>query len=311
MLRRLTLAPALGVPRRGWPRRLALAAGLVALAGCGGAPIERSEPEPRLRLVTTAEPSAGPATPAIQPLLPPRAVPQGVIGADDRRPVDSGSWPWSAIGRVNRGIDSGFCTGVLVGADRVVTAAHCVYDRQRRGPVHPADLHFVAGYDRGSFVAHATARRVFLPTADAGSGPFGRPQDGWAVLVLERPLAIPPLGLASAQAASGDGRLVRAGYGQDRAHALSAHFDCRVFGGNAGPGSLSHTCDAVRGDSGSPLLWFATGRAPVVVGITVGTRGSGSGTTGTGIDAGEFRDAVLRSAAVAPPSGSVLAQAAN
>ncbi len=280
---------------------VALAALVAALvAACGGDPVPppAEEPRPRLRLVS-AEPSAGPATPAIQTPVP--AAPRGVIGQDDRRPVDSQEWPWSAIGRINRGVDAGFCTGVLVGPDRVVTAAHCLYDQRRRAMVHPADLHFVAGYDRGSFVAHSTARDVLLPSPSAGSTPFNRPQEGWAVLVLEQRLAIPPVAMAGAYTIGGSGRLVRAGYGQDRAHALSAHFDCRLLAREDGPGSLSHNCDAVRGESGSPLLWFVDGRPPVVIGITLGTRGIGSDARGTGVDAGAFRDAALRSADAGAP----------
>ncbi|HNB27299.1 MAG TPA: peptidase S1, partial [Alphaproteobacteria bacterium] len=45
----------------------------------------------------------------------------GVEGKDDREPVDASVWPWVAIGQVNREI-GGHCTGVLIAANRVLTA---------------------------------------------------------------------------------------------------------------------------------------------------------------------------------------------
>lgn len=48
----------------------------------------------------------------------------GIIGVDNRTPVDSKSLPWSAIGRINRE-SGGFCTGVLIATNKALTAAHC------------------------------------------------------------------------------------------------------------------------------------------------------------------------------------------
>ena len=78
----------------------------------------------------------------------------GIQGDDDRRRIASTDWPWTAIGRVNR-TTGGYCTGALVAPDRVLTAAHCLWDpRQRR--MRPASVfYFIAGYDRGTMAAHA------------------------------------------------------------------------------------------------------------------------------------------------------------
>ena len=49
---------------------------------------------------------------------------------------------------------------------------------------------------------------------------------------------------------------VQAGYSQDKAHVLSVHLGCRVKGFSFGRPILHHLCDAVHGDSGSPVFLF-------------------------------------------------------
>jgi V8-like Glu-specific endopeptidase len=52
---------------------------------------------------------------------------RGVIGSDDRKVVQSKSFPYSTIGRIIwNDADSTYCTGTLVGDRVVLTASHCV-----------------------------------------------------------------------------------------------------------------------------------------------------------------------------------------
>ncbi|MFD1379209.1 trypsin-like serine protease [Fodinicurvata halophila] len=60
----------------------------------------------------------------------------GILGTDNRKPIDSSAWPWSSIGRINR-TAGGFCTGTLIATKFVLTAAHCMYDSATAALLQP------------------------------------------------------------------------------------------------------------------------------------------------------------------------------
>lgn len=91
-----------------------------------------------------------------RPLLP------GIIGSDNRVMLDSIKAPWSALGRVNRA-RGGFCTGTVIAPDRVLTARHCLTARPGNRYLPLSELHFVAGYRRGEFLAHGKVRSIHAP----------------------------------------------------------------------------------------------------------------------------------------------------
>lgn len=189
----------------------------------------------------------------------------GIQGDDDRRRIASTDWPWTAIGRVNR-TTGGYCTGALVAPDRVLTAAHCLWDpRQHR--MRPASVfYFITGYDRGAMAAHAgvAGYRVAPGYQPAEREDPRQALNDWAVLTLEAPietvapLPLLPLDGEALAAAAAEGRLMQAGYSQDRPHMLSIDLGCPVDRMVAGGRLVVHGCDAVSGDSGSPLLVLRT-----------------------------------------------------
>lgn len=52
---------------------------------------------------------------------------------------------WQAVGRLNLG-SRGFCTGSLIAPDLVLTAAHCLYDKETGARVADQDIEFLAGW---------------------------------------------------------------------------------------------------------------------------------------------------------------------
>jgi len=175
------------------------------------------------------------------------------IGGDDRRvPVPLEEAPWRSLVRVQTNL-GGRCTGALVAPNRVLTAAHCLFNARTRRFFPESSLHVLFGYARGDYSRHVTVSAVATdPAYDPAAARPDLAAD-WAVLTLAEaaPAAVPPLPPAAGPLAAGT-PVMLGGYSQDRAQILMADRACRVLG--AGSGLIAHDCDATRGTSGGPLL---------------------------------------------------------
>lgn len=137
--------------------------------------------------------------------------------------------PLSAIGRVNRQGHS-FCTGVLISPAEVLTTAHCLWDRKLGRWAAIDDLHFLAGYHLGKYLAHRRVKAIELPAGVrmlAQGFPYMLAKD-WAILTLDRAVGseseVYPLKLAEFGSQIGIdkvGPLVSAGYGPLKPYAVA------------------------------------------------------------------------------------------
>ncbi|WP_162560039.1 trypsin-like serine peptidase [Methylotetracoccus oryzae] len=232
-----------------------------------------------------AEELAIPATPSA------RALP-GIVGHDDRVPLDSTAWPWQAVGRVNQAGGRSHCTGTLVAPDTVLTAAHCVYSRLASRWLEPGEIVFVAGFRRDTDAGYSRGKTIRRsPQADPTAVTADSIAHDWALITLETPLPVRPVEVRTlSPAKDGTVALETAGYAQDRPYLLSLDDGCRIreraFGGKV----LVTDCDSTRGDSGAPLLWRDGDTVRVVGVFSAATEASAKAAGSFAVDASAFAD---------------------
>lgn len=200
-------------------------------------------------------------------------------GPDAERPrlvIDATYYPFSAMGRIQIAGQS-FCGGTLVGPKVVITAGHCLWNKKRNRWWAPEDVHFVAGYQRSSFIAHGRGVRFLTPLTQEHKAPDQNSiVNDWALVELDRPIGkqVGWLGLSresqeSIAARQGEGTtapspLFLAAYRSDRAHAMSLQSHCMITRLRVHGRVIYTDCQVVHGSSGSALVSFENGQFEVV-----------------------------------------------
>ena len=190
------------------------------------------------------------------------------FGQDDREPVDKPMLtPWNAIGQLETA-SGNLCTATLIAANMALTAGHCLLTPPRGRPDKAVALRFIAQNGEWLYEIHAIQGYVsntlkqklkadgdgWLVTPAAAAWDFG-------IIVLQyAPSGITPLNLfhgdknALTQALkTADRQVTQSGYPEDHLTTLYTHRNCQVTGWPQ-QNVLSHRCDTLPGDSGSPLL---------------------------------------------------------
>lgn len=193
----------------------------------------------------------------------------GAIAQDSRLQALStidASRGWQAVGRLDIGGRS-FCTATLIAPDRVLTAAHCLYDRASGARIEDGRITFLAGWRTGRAEAIRGIRRsVIEPEFRFAAGDtLARVATDLAVLQLDMPIRMPsirPFAIALGVPVSGDSVAV-VSYARERAEAPSLQDRCAVLEQRY-DGVMVLSCAIDFGASGAPVFAFEDGEARIV-----------------------------------------------
>jgi protease YdgD len=190
------------------------------------------------------------------------------FGHDDRVKVTNPTQsPWDAIGQLETA-SGNLCTATLISPHLALTAGHCLLTPPRGKLDKPVALRFVSQKGVWRYEIHGIEGRV-EPSLGKRLKPDG---EGWIVPSSAAPwdfglivLRYPPSGITPLPLFAGDKdaltaalktanrQVTQSGYPLDHLDSLYTHDNCVVTGW-AQSTVLSHQCDTLPGDSGSPLM---------------------------------------------------------
>lgn len=179
---------------------------------------------------------------------------------------------WEAVGRVDLG-QSGYCTGVLIAPDLVLTAAHCLYDSKRQ--LHPPEtIRFRAGLRDGAVIAERDVARYAAPKAyDPAAGMTAENiRQDVALLQLTTPIETSLAAPFILHGTPRDGlRVSVVSYGRNRDAAPSWQRECGLDWHQEG--IMAFDCDVTYGSSGAPVFARDGHRARILSVISGGASG--------------------------------------
>ncbi len=171
---------------------------------------------------------------------------------------------WQAVGRLNIGANS-FCTGSLIAPDLVLTAAHCMFDKETGARVPDREIEFLADWRAGRAAAYRGVRRslVHPDFTFTGDDFADRVAHDVALLELDQPVKNTTIIPFAVQPTAADGDEVGVvSYAHNRADSPSLQEVCHVLAQRGG--SLVLSCEVDFGSSGAPVFAVRNGQPEIV-----------------------------------------------
>jgi len=173
---------------------------------------------------------------------------------------------WEGVGLLNLE-NRATCTGSMISADLVLTAAHCLYDIKTGKRIDPHRVEFRAGWRDGKSIARRFGKAAVIhPKYGGADGEVISSQNiryDIALLQLSAPIQTTHADpFRTDRGVTSGSQVSVVSYGKGRNQAASRQRACQVLEYRSGV--VAMTCDAVPGSSGSPVFAIRAGRPRIV-----------------------------------------------